>query len=92
MVTVGIVWRNDPIDKPDLRGKCAFGDHYTLQKMLAVETFIIPWEIDNNVVQQNYENIFCYYVKCNLPVLPPLPTELTQWSVDGLSESVFSAV
>ena len=42
----GIVWRYDPNKDAD-RGKGAFWDRYTLQTLLNVPTYIIPWTTED---------------------------------------------
>ena len=65
MTAAGIVWRYDP-NKDAERGKGAFWDHYTLQTLLNVPTYIIPWTTEDeesirvtlrSYLEKNYKDI-----------------------------------
>lgn len=74
-VTVGIVWRNDPTDKAYERGKGAFWDHYTLQTMLKVQTYLIPWNQEEEFIQGCRDG-FSTYIKGLQNV--PLPENINE--------------
>ena len=61
---VGIVWRNDPIREI---GKGAFWDHYTLQKIINVPTYIIPWKEE---YKETIKDAFRSYLEKNTIDIP----------------------
>ena len=83
--TIGIVWRNDPINDECKRGNSAFWDHYTLQTLLNVPTYIIPW---NKAHEECIRDTFRLYLEKHSKDIPIKEEIDERSSVDDLKDEL----